>query len=212
MLFRSSQPHHSAIAGHIAGHWKVTNFRGFDQLESVLFIIGAHDHCWREADAAPLLNTATGRPYSFDDYPEDRKIKLYAKGVDDIEKTNPYAAWLCSRHFGSFFETAGKGPAQEYYLQEIARQTRLEQQLIRQGHDLSAGDYHFNLLQFCDNLSLFICLNEAGLDQHPWFRDGFAGSEKLGVDSRVLNATWKNQETLKISPFPFDMEFNTDLE
>src|SRR5690606_4780986 len=211
-LFLITQPHHAAITCHFAGHWRVTAFLGFDMLEAVLFTISEHDHCWRKADAAPLFDPAAGRPWSFDDYPEEEKIGLYRNGLDTMEKANPYAAWLCSRHFGSFFKLARTDSGRKYFLHENVRQDRLRDQLSKKGVDLKAGDFHFHLLQFCDNLSLFVCLNQAGLNQHPWFLDGFAGSDQLRIGPGVLNATWENPETLMIRPFPFDDEFTIDLE
>lgn len=211
-LFLITQPHHAAVAGLFASHWKVTAFKGFDKLEDVLFAIAEHDRCWELADQAAFLNPETKLPYSFDDYPEDLKIDLYRKGLDELEKDCPYAAYLCSRHFASFFSTAGEGPGHDYYLSETVRQKRLAKKLNLKGSALQAADFHFQLLQFCDNLSLFICLNQAGRNSHPWFKKGIGGFEKPGIGPVPVKATWKGKEALHITPFPFDEEFTVQLE
>ena len=207
-----TQPHHAAISGIFAGHWKVTTFNGFNRLEEFLFTVHHHDQCWTEADKVPLLNPDSKRPYSFDDYPEERKIELYRKGIDNMENEHPYPALLCSRHFASFFAGSETTPGKEFYHSETQRQQRLTKQMNLNGLESEGADFHFNLLQFCDNLSLFICLNEEGKNQHPWFKKGFSNSERLGVNKHPLKADWKNPDTLKIAPFPFDEPFSIQLE
>src|SRR5690606_32254613 len=143
----------------------------------------------------------------FNDYPEDLKIRLYRKGLDNMEKDRPYATYLCSRHFASFFSSAKEGPGRDYYLSETARQQQLMKQLNIKGRDTETADFHFHLLQFCDNLSLFICLNQAGKNRHPWFKKGFAGSEMLVIGRKPIKAAWKDAETINVHPSPFDEEF-----
>lgn len=211
-LILITQPHHASLSGTFADHWKVTAFRGFERLEDVLFTIRSHDQCWEETDKEPLLNTHTGLPYSFEDYPEEFKLTFYARELDRLEQTHPYPAYLCSKHFGSFYTSASDSAGKEFYVSETRRQVRLVQELGIRNEVKDDADFHFHLLQFCDNLSLFLCLNEAGKNEHPWFKRGFANSEKLGVDSKQLKADWQNADSITIRPFPFDEPFFVTLE
>lgn len=211
-IFLISQHHHASISGTFAGHWKVTGFQGFDRLEEVLFTIDNHDRCWETADREPLFNRETGLPYSFDDYPEDPKIDLYKAGIDRMEKEHPYAALLCSKHFAAFFDESSTPTGRNFHASETTRQQRLALQAGLKGKDLKALDFHFRLLQFCDNLSLFICMNPPGKNQHPWFSQGLPNSEKLDLHSRPFKAVWKDSETVSLSPFPFDEPFSVKLE
>ena len=129
-----------------------------------------------------------------------------------MEKEHPYSALLCSRHFASFFASSTTAAGRDFYESELLRRQRLVKTLDLKEQEQAEADFHFHLLQFCDNLSLFICLNEEGKNQHPWFRKGFSNSEKLGVNTRPLKAGWKDADTVRITPFPFDEPFSLQLE
>lgn len=211
-LLLITQPHHAALSGTFAEHWKVTAFRGFDQLEEVLYTVRNHDRCWEEVDKTPRWNPETEQPYSFENYPEQPKIRFYTQGLDGMERDHPYPALLCSKHFASFYVSCGETEGREFYRLEQLRQERLIGRLGLRKQDLEEVAFHFHLLQFCDNLSLFICLNEEGKNQHPWFQKGFANSEKLGIDARPVKADWNDPDTVRILPFPFDEPFAVELE
>ncbi|MNP44881.1 hypothetical protein D3C76_1387630 [compost metagenome] len=70
--------------------------------------------------------------------------------------------------------------------------------------------YDARLLQFCDDLSLYMALNRPGSpksEEHPWWKDGFSGSEDFKFTSgRVITAEWKNEAALMLEPFPFTRE------
>lgn len=211
-LILITQPDHAEIAGIFADHWKVTAFMGFDRLEETLFAVREHDRCWEKADHTPLLNIETGVPYSFDDHPDNLKIGLYRKGIDEMEKLHPYAALLLSRHFAWFFSQETAGAGLEYYRSEVVRQQKLLKQLDIQNKELEEVEFHFRLLQFCDNLSLFICLNEEGENRHPWFKNGIPNSEKLGLGKKLLKASWQKDGGLRVTRFPFDEPFTVRLK
>ncbi|WP_156430913.1 DUF3891 family protein [Paenibacillus sp. FJAT-26967] len=50
-----------------------------------------------------------------------------------------------------------------------ARQQRLKAKLNQPGESMI--EQHFKLLKLCDELSLYVCLNEPGVskdEEHPW--------------------------------------------
>jgi hypothetical protein len=59
----------------------------------------------------------------------------------------------------------------------------------------------------CDEISLYVCLNEEGAtksEEHPWYVDGF----ETMIDEQRYRAEWKSQTKIKIDPFPFTTEFD----
>ena len=67
---------------------------------------------------------------------------------------------------------------------------------------LENAEYNFRLLQLCDDLSLFVCLNEPGENTFPWYRDGFE------FMSRRLRPIWQDRQTLSLAPNPFSGPFD----
>ncbi len=64
---------------------------------------------------------------------------------------------------------------------------------------------NFRLLQTCDDLSLFVCLNEPGRSDHPWYREGF---EFMGTRFAPI---WEDRRTLRLSPNPFSEPFDLSI-
>ena len=59
--------------------------------------------------------------------------------------------------------------------------------------------YHLGFLQLADNMSLFICLHEAGNNdnRHRYFQKGIHIPEPVDLEKKnFIEATWKNEETL----------------
>uniref|UniRef100_UPI0034D6977D DUF3891 family protein n=2 Tax=Bacillus TaxID=1386 RepID=UPI0034D6977D len=77
----------------------------------------------------------------------------------------------------------------------------------------SMFDKHYRLLKFCDELSLYVCMNKPGVekeDEIDLFKDGFEGTEMFNnKDDKLIQAEWVDEETIRITPFPFQTEFHT---
>ncbi|MFE5320075.1 DUF3891 family protein [Paenibacillus sp. NPDC056579] len=224
MIVRETEKHfimitqvdHAALSGDMASHFVPSVFGDDSCVEDVLYAIYEHDRSWLRLDDTPIWNDRAAAPYSFMDYPELPKLVLYRFGVDEIEQKNEYAALLCSRHFASFYPQAATMAKEygEFVQYEQARQQRIINKLRLTSDSLV--NRHFRLLQLCDSLSLYICLNEPGVSkeqEHPWYRNGINGSEKLfdPTDDRKLMAQWTDEETVQLSPFPFRTPFTAAL-
>lgn len=74
-------------------------------------------------------------------------------------------------------------------------------------------DKHYRLLKFCDELSLYVCMNKPGVkkkDEIDLFKDGFEGTEMFNSEEeKLIQAEWVDEETIRITPFPFQTEFYT---
>jgi hypothetical protein len=193
------QHHHGLVSGEFARHWAAR----IPILEAALYAIGNHDVGWRELDETARWNDETGRPYSFLDYPVGPKLRAYANGLDYVQAHSPYAACLCSMHYGSFVRDVRREPEISFREAEAARRRGIEATLSEE--EIGGLEYNFRLLQLCDDLSLFVCLNEPGRNDYPHYRDGF------GFMGTRLQSVWEDERTLRLDPNPFSENFWIEL-
>jgi hypothetical protein len=225
MIIRENQDHfvlitqhdHGQISGVLSRYWKEEYFSGMDRYEDVIFAINEHDRSWIGLDDTPFWNDREQTPYSFVDFPLIPKLVFYKLGVEEIEQRNPYAALLCSLHYSSFFQDRKEKASLDYLDDEWLRQKSLIRQLNLNENDIQGQmKFHFQLLQFCDNLSLYLCLNEPGVakrNEHLWFRQGFPKSEQFGfTNGKQIKASWLDDKHVSVSPFPFKHQFQVMLK
>jgi hypothetical protein len=190
------QHDHGRVSGEFARRWRERP----TPLEPTLYAIANHDVAWQRLDEAVRWDETTGRPYSFVDYPVEPKIEAYGEGLDFLETQDAYAACLCSMHYASFVQDAKSAAEVRFREGEYRRQQRLKGAMSAQ--DLEALERNFRLLQTCDDLSLFVCLNELGRSDHPWYKNGF---EFMGMRFEPI---WEDRRTLRLDPNPFSRVFD----
>ena len=187
------------VSGEFARHWA----REIPTREAALYAVANHDVGWRELDETARWNEETGRPLSFLDYPVEPKLRAYSNGLDYIQAHSPYAACLCSMHYGSFVRNARKEPEVSFREAEEERQRGIEASLSEE--EISGLEYNFRLLQLCDDLSLFVCLNEPGRNDYSHYRAGF------GFMGTKLEPVWETGRTLRLDPNPFSEDFGIEV-
>jgi hypothetical protein len=193
------QHEHGKISGEFARHWN----EGLTPLESTLYAIVNHDVAWRELDRKLSWNPETGSPYTFIDYPLVPKLEAYTKGIDLVESHSPYAGCLCSMHYASFVKNFTEEFAVSFKDSEERRQERLKRGM---GEDELANlGHNFRLLQLCDDLSLFVCLNEPGRNDFPWYRQGFK------FEGERILPVWEDEGTLRFEPQLFTAPFEISI-
>lgn len=190
------QHDHSLLSGEFAKHWAESP-RPF---EPTLYAIANHDIGWQTLDATVRWNEATDEPYSFTSYPVESKLRAYEEGLDLLEARSPYAACLCSMHFESFVRGSEDEAEVRFREGEIRRQEKLRD--VMSAVELENLEHNFRLLQLCDDLSLFVCLNEPGRNEHPWFKNGF------DFEGTKFELLWENRRTFRLDPDPFSEPFD----
>lgn len=199
------QDNHAHISGEIISHWLDDFFVGEKYRKSVTDAIYMHDLGWKAFDQQPFWNDEKQAPYTFINFPVQTKAVLYKHGFDAVAQQDLYAAWLCSEHYTRFMLHEDADEAQAF----VKREKKRQQQIIAAlpTFDYSLFDFHYGLLQICDNLSLYMCLNEPNVtkeDVHPFFHDGIPLSPSLHVfDHSKMQLDWRSMETIAIHPFPF---------
>lgn len=210
-----TQHDHAKISGVLAEGWKTDFFWGHERKSDVVFAIYEHDRGWIDLDQTPLLNKDSMIPFSFTNYPVAPKIDHYKKGIDEVEAKNNYAALLCSLHYTSFLQHASDPISHNFYNQEKKRQQDLIKSLNIRGYAEKEKklQYHLNMLKFCDNLSLYICLNKPGVDkseEHSFYRKGFSQLFSFANYQRI-EARWEDTETVLLSISPLEKEVEVSL-
>ncbi|KAA0766265.1 DUF3891 family protein [Bacillus sp. SH5-2] len=204
------QHDHGFLAGEIAKHIKEDFFEDKTYLKETIDAIYEHDRGWIELDKVPILNDAKNIPYTFMDCPSSLRFVFYTIGLNEIEDSNPYGALLCSKHFLSFPLHEEDEEMMSFYKQELERQKRILKTLTKE--QFAMFDKHYRLLKFCDELSLYVCMNKPGVkknDEIDLFQDGFEGTEMFNnKDDKLIQAEWVDEETIRITPFPFQTEFH----
>lgn len=206
-----AQHDHAEISRDAAQNWRDDFFLGIERKDSLILAVREHDRCWIKPDEEPLWNEQTQQPYSFMDYPGSPKLAFYTKGIDEIVQMDPYAGLLCSLHYASFLKDATSTIGKKFWNQEKQRQQGLLKELgIEKGVQLS---FHLNLLKFCDNLSLYICLNEPGTpkeQEHYFFRNGFPQKFSF-ANNKAIIPKWRDEKTIDLSTSPFKRELHVSL-
>lgn len=174
-------------------------------LETTLFAVANHDLAWQGPDSEVRWNEATGRPYTFADYPAEKKVEAYTEGLDRLEGQDPYAALLCSMHYETLMRAFGESDVEKAFAQdETRRQERLRAGVSGEGIENAGRNLAF--LRLCDGLSLFVCLNEPGAgDYPPPYPGGFA------FEGETYEPVWEDEKTLRLAPNPFSEPFEVEI-
>ncbi|MGR3762904.1 DUF3891 family protein [Rossellomorea sp. NS-SX7] len=206
------QHDHAYLSGEISRHFNTAILKSNHYFKEMTDAAYQHDRSWIGLDDTPIWNDEADIPYTFSDYPLLPKMAFYKIGLDEIEQVSPYSALLCSLHFYSFFTRSKKRECIAFMDEEAKRQARLKKALPDMDEELL--QQHFRLLQFSDDLSLYICLNEPGAtkqEEHPWFRDGFKHTELFNDHRQRLDGKWLNEKEIRIERFPFNHDFPLTL-
>lgn len=166
--------------------------------DSIGLAIKLHDCGWIPFDETPFWNDISNSPYTFTEFPTIPKTVLYKHGIDQVENKDPYAALLCSEHYIKFLERSNDEFAKEFVHNEKKRQQNLQKKL-----NLDNGQWlhDYDILQFFDNLSLFVCLNEPGTTQeniHYFFTNGIKLPGNFNLKDS-LSPTWTSPDEIMLN-------------
>lgn len=209
-LIMITQHDHALVSGLLSENVQTSLFKGSAKRKSVEIAIREHDRAWMPVDKYPIMNDKTQLPFSFMDFPVSYKALIYKYGIDEVEEKDAYAALLCSTHYAHFMSKSKEGDAKTFLEGENIRRCRLKTAVSC--YDEEHFQFHFNLLKFCDNLSLYISLNEPGIPKeksHPFYKNGI---QSPFVEGERIKVNWKDQTTITLAPFPFQHPLNISLK
>lgn len=199
------QHDHAYVSWQAAMNWHPSFFPYNLRREEVLIAIRNHDRAWIPLDEKSRWNEEEGEPYGFTTYPLEDKLVAYRKGIDEAEEMSDYAALLCSMHYSSFFSEKESNPdsIKQFLKDEMQRRTNIYAHLKNELTNEEVRE-HLKMLQFGDDLSLYICLNPPGIrkeDEFPWFKNGFR--QFFSFAPSGIKAVWRNESVIELNPFPF---------
>jgi Protein of unknown function (DUF3891) len=99
-----AQPAHAWVAGQLARAWGNARFGPVEPWEEVCLGAEQHDVGHAAWEAAPTLNPATGRPYSFLELPLEEHLRLWSTAGRLALAQGRYAALLVSGHGTGLYE------------------------------------------------------------------------------------------------------------
>ena len=206
-----TQHDHATISGEMFMMLK-KDFVSSEHYESLSFAIFQHDRAWQVPDSSPIWDDLAKRPHDFNTYPEELKVFFYKNGIDQVDRVNSYSALLCSKHYSSFYEHTVSESGRSFYDREIQRQKHLQGKLKINDSFL---DYQLKIFRFCDELSLYICMNVARLSKKEeinLFKTGFDNSELFNDrnDSKII-ASYIDHHTVGFNVSPFSRNFDLKL-
>jgi uncharacterized protein DUF3891 len=213
-------PAHAWLSGQMADAWRWP----FQPRAEVCLAALQHDIGMAAWDANPLLDPASGLPYSFTSMPRAMHVSLWSRAARLMEAQSGYAALLVSLHGTGLYERyvseqeRSADPVRSYLEGERAYQRR---QTAALGLDAAAVSRNAALVRCWDWLSLFVCTasgatstftaaptddGDVDLDARrvdgdpaavavaPW---PFRGDRlPLAVEGRMLTGGYKSQEQL----------------
>jgi hypothetical protein len=209
-----TQPAHAWVAGQLARAWGTARFPRPEPREEVCVAAERHDDGWLAWEAAPTLNPATGRPFSFLELPRAEHLAIWSKAGPTVLALGRYPALLVSLHGTGLYERhdPAQGPTdpavQAFLDQEQALQTRLLTELqsdpdfaVHAAPEAIARNRR--LIAVWDALSLAIC----GGQRDPRRIGGVPTVEGETVLSMLPES--RDPARVAIAPWPFAEEIVT---
>lgn len=183
-----TQRAHGLLAGQICARWKISDQP--DRWVETLMATTEHDDVFNELERSPLL-TEQGGPINFK---MTRFDKYACENLIDRGLTKSrFITLLLSRHI-SF--THGKEQQAEVYLSVLKKK---EKKWKKEGQITTEQlDRAYELLEFCDALSLLICQKQIPPEQR-----------KLEISSGPSGKsyyTFQKEDKLLVEPWPFEIE------
>jgi hypothetical protein len=194
------QHEHALVSGEFARRWA----EGPVPLGSTLYAVENHDVAWREPDREVPWNEASGRPYSFLDYPLGAKLEAQRRGIERVEARDAYAGCLCSMHYARFLVGSEDPEGVAFLERETKRQERLREGMSDE--ELGNLERNFRFLRLCDGLSLYLFLYGPGEPGYPPpTPDGFE------FDGTRFDLVWEDESSVRLEPFALTGPFEVSV-
>jgi hypothetical protein len=203
------QTDHQVLSGLLADAWGNDPFARPQPFAPLVRAAYEHDNGWHAWEQAPKVDRATHRPYQFTDVPLEEHLAFYRLGIDELAARDPHAGLLVNLHcqglhnqrFGTMPEAVMKAhsPDRESALKQfvISLQTQQRELGRRLTVDTATLWVQYELLQFFDRLSLYLCM--------PPPKPTSLGPVPVGSDGKLmfLGLTTADGDVVRVDPWPF---------
>jgi hypothetical protein len=176
-----TQPDHAALAARVMREWRAGGLPGSPRRSSILLAVERHDNGWREADAAPLVDGATGQVLDFIRAPDPIRRTVWPRGVDRLAGT-PHAGALVARHALHIYRRYRDDPGWAPFFLEMERR---RDHLVREaGVSVEDLDRDYAFLRLGDLISLTFCNGWLDVQQ-----DDAGSTYAIQLEGRRLTVT-----------------------
>jgi hypothetical protein len=192
------QPAHAWVSGQLARAWGNAGFPAPAPREAVCLAADQHDVGWSDADLAPRLDLATGRPAPFTAVPRSYHLAIWGGAAARLLAQSRYAALLVSLHGTGLYERLRPhdDPAVAAAIAAYLDEQRALQAELAAGLDPAEVERNRSLLRCWDSFSLALCLPRL-----PWRLEGVPAAE--GDAAIVLDG---DAARVTVDPWPFAEE------
>jgi len=159
-----TQSDHAHFSGELLSLWRGDGLEANPRRDDIVFAAREHDNGWREADAAPRVDAASGEPHGFLTLPAEDRIEVWRRGVARHRATRPHAALLIHQHAIELHRAYGAG---DEYAELLAEVVASRGELLEEtGIDEATLLADYTLIRLTDALSLKACRCFPGPGEH----------------------------------------------
>ncbi len=176
-----TQPEHAGLAGRIMQHW-LGDLAGSPRRAEILVAVNEHDNGWRDVDAAPIVDPATGRLLDFIRAPDHVRQDVWPRGVECLA-TTPYAAALVAQHALEIYARYRTDRAWQRFFADMERTRDHHLRRASGAPEDLRSDYAF--VRIGDLISLTFC--------NEWQAEHACGAYRIRLQG----------ETIVVTPDPF---------
>jgi Protein of unknown function (DUF3891) len=203
------QTDHQVLSGLLADAWGNERFARPQPFAPLVRAAYEHDNGWHAWEQAPKVDPATRRPYQFTDVPLEEHLAFYRQGIDELATRDPHAGLLVNLHCQGFHnQRFGTMPEAVMTPHPAEREAALKRFMCSlQTHERELGRRisvdtatlwaQYELLQFFDRLSLYLCMPP----QKP--RELGPVPVGSGGDLLTLRLTPADEGAVRIAEWPF---------
>jgi len=203
------QTDHQVLSGLLADAWGNDRFARPQPFAPLVRAAYEHDNGWHAWEQAPKVDPATRRPYQFTDVPLEEHLAFYRQGIDELAARDPHAGLLVNLHcqgfhnqrFGTMPEAVMRAhpPERESALKRFMTGLQAQERDLgrRIAVDLATLWAQYELLQFFDRISLYLCM--------PPLKPAELGPVPVdsGCESLTLQLIPAGEGVVQVAPWPF---------
>ncbi len=197
---------HAHLAFELAQHWGAGPFRPLQPRKELLWACAHHDDGWREWDARPQVDPASGVPRQFLEMQPAETRDIWRKSIDAAAGQGPMEGYLVAGHFCRLGRRATHDKQSDpqwrpflEFLDEYEARARdwLAQWQLGQEQErtLAVAAQALDQLQFFDTFSLWFCCSES--------TERETVETPAGID---LELSPRGASQIRLSPWPLTVD------
>lgn len=154
-LYLITQADHAVLAAQIMTAWQAPEWVEHPRRARILDAIERHDCGWREFDAAPAVNAATGHPHHVIDAPLEQRHGAWYAALEELTPRDPFVAALIAQHAHTVYARYSGLPEWQVFLAQMV--SRRDVLLEEAGVVLADLVSDYRMLAIADRCSLAFC-------------------------------------------------------